>query len=98
MGYIPNVSRKVQYAGIEWTESYNTYRSVVAGWLYLTFSWKTDEGYVISVADTRINVRRTDPEHAASVAVAAARKLLARAAEALTGAPATQPVQQEPQG
>ncbi|MBZ5625997.1 MAG: hypothetical protein LAQ69_46010 [Acidobacteriia bacterium] len=60
----------------------------MAGWLKLSFEWKSGEGYVISVADIKVKARGADPQASAEIAVRAARKLMEKAQEALAQAAA----------
>jgi len=86
MAYRLNAPQNVRIAGVDWTEQYNSYRAIVAGWLKLEFVWQSAEGYLISVADVKIKARGADPKAAAEVAVSAARKLMEKAQEALAQA------------
>jgi hypothetical protein len=88
MTYRPNAPKNVRIAGLDWSEHYNTYRSLVAGWLKLEFTWQSGEGYVISIADVKIKARGADPEASAEIALRAARKLMEKAQEALAQAAA----------
>ena len=88
MAYKPDAPKSVRIAGLDWTEHYNAYRSLVAGWLKLEFVWTSGEGYVISIADVKVKARGADPQASGKIAVRAARKLMEKAEEALAQAAA----------
>jgi hypothetical protein len=69
-------------AGVTWQERYNCYSARVAGWLDLAFSYR-DGAYHVSVSGMRLKTVGTDPDHAARIAVAAARQLLDKAQKEL---------------
>jgi hypothetical protein len=68
--------------GIVWHEHFGCYRTTVAEWLELSFSYQND-GYRVVVAGHTVKARGRDPQSAAALAVAAARIFLRKALEAL---------------
>jgi hypothetical protein len=84
--WLPRETKKPMLAGLEWSERYNCFHAVVAGWLTLSFSWSLDRsqsGYHITVGGRKLKVRGTSAEDSAAKAVAAARALLSKALAAL---------------
>ena len=69
-------------AGVIWQERYDCYSARVAGWLDLAFSYR-DGAYHVSVFGQRLKAAGTDSEHAAKIAVEAARVMLERAQKEL---------------
>ena len=69
-------------AGVIWQERYNCYSARVAGWLDLAFSYR-EGAYHVSVFGVRLKAAGTSPDHAARIAVEAAKALLARAQKEL---------------
>ena len=69
-------------AGVIWQERYNCYSARVAGWLDLAFSYR-DGAYHVSVFGNRLKTAGTDPEHAAKIAVEAAKVMLNKAQKEL---------------
>ena len=85
-----NSSTEPILAGVKWHEQYNCYRTQIAGWLDLTFSYESTRprdtpsaGYRVTVAGVVLKARGTSPEDAARIAVAGARILLAKALKEL---------------
>lgn len=70
-------------AGLKWSEQYNCYRTTVAGWLELTFSYR-EGAYVVSVAGRTCKDRGDCPDKAASIAVRVAESMLSGALKELT--------------
>lgn len=86
---IEGTSSSPVLAGIKWRECYSCYRTQIARWLELSFSYHSDtdgkgtSGYRVSIGTVRIKQVGRDPENAAKLAVAAARSLIAQALQEL---------------
>jgi len=69
-------------AGLVWTEKYSCYKTTVAKWLLLEFSYHK-EGYEIEVAGLKLVARPDSAEAAADLAVRAAKLWMSRASAEL---------------
>ena len=73
-------------AGLTWTVNYGWYRTLVAGWLEITFGYENGE-YKVIVAGRTLKARAKDVQSAAQLAVDHAKRLLQTAQTALTANP-----------
>lgn len=71
-----------QHAGLVWRQAYNSYSTIVAGWLRLEFFYTKDD-YEIRVAGQTLKGHRPDPASAAALAVAAAKRFIEKASAEL---------------
>lgn len=73
--------------GVKWSEQFNCYRAVVAGWLEMSFDYRSGEGFVVKVGGRNAVERCSNPKHAGRLAKTIALQLLDQAKrELLDGA------------
>jgi len=74
------------HAGLQWTERFNCYRTVVAGWLVLEFSWSSD-GYAMAFAGQSLKNKAKSPEEAATTLVRTAAGYMRKALDVIDPKP-----------